>query len=96
MDKNLIPLEDLYKVIKEKDLNNYISSYGYSKRKNKKYYVILKDDKVVHFGDTRYEDYLIHKDNNRRSKFRNRFKKLYEKNKSNLNAPIYWSFNILW
>ena len=96
MDKNLIPLEDLYKVIKEKDLNNYISSYGYSKRKNKKYYVILKDDKVVHFGDIRYSDYLTNKDNNKRSNFRTRFKKLYEKNKSNLNAPIYWSFNILW
>ena len=66
MDKNLIPLEDLYKVIKEKDLNNYISSYGYSKRKNKKYYVILKDGKVVNFGDIRYEDYLIHKDDLRR------------------------------
>lgn len=96
MDKNLVPLEDLYKVIKEKDLNNYISSYGYSKRKFKKYYVVLKDDKVVHFGDTRYEDYLIHNDIDRRNKFRTRFKKLYEKNKSNLNAPIFWSWNLIW
>jgi hypothetical protein len=96
MDKNLVSLDILFKVIKDNKLNDVISSYGYSKRKNKKYYVILKDDSVVHFGDKRYEDYLIHKNNNRRSKFRTRFKKLYEKNKSNLNAPIYWSFNILW
>jgi hypothetical protein len=56
MDKNLIPLEDLYKIIKNKDLDKYISSYGYSKRKNKKYYVVNTDNNIIHFGALNYED----------------------------------------
>ena len=33
-----------------------------SSRKNKKYMAMFKDGKVVHFGDTRYEDFTVHKD----------------------------------
>jgi hypothetical protein len=38
---------------------------GYSSDKNKKYYVILKNGKVVNFGSRSHEDYLIHHDKER-------------------------------
>lgn len=93
---NLVSLEVLYKIIKMKGLDKYINSYGYSKKKDKKYYIILKDGKAVHFGSLKYQDYLIHRDDERRSRFRSRFKSLYELNKNNLNSPIFWSWSILW
>lgn len=97
MNKNLIALDELYKIIKNKGLDKYIISYGYSKRKGKKYHVILRDTlKPVHFGALDYEDYLIHKDPIRRENFRKRFKALYEKNKNNPSSPIFWSYLILW
>jgi hypothetical protein len=107
MNNNLVSLDILYKIIKMKGLNKYINSYGYSKKKDKKYYIILKNGKgealasgtsgnVIHFGSLKYEDYLIHKDKDRLNRFRSRFKSLYETNKNNLNSPIFWSWNILW
>lgn len=97
MNKNLISLNELYNVIKKKDLDKFISSYGYSKRRGKKYFVILKfTNKPVHFGAINYEDFLIHKDVLRQDKFKKRFKSLYLKNKDNVNSPIFWSYNLLW
>jgi hypothetical protein len=96
MNNNLVSLDILYKIIKMKGLNKYINSYGYSKKKDKKYYIILKNGNVIHFGSLKYEDYLIHKDKDRLNRFRSRFKSLYETNKNNLNSPIFWSWNILW
>jgi len=37
---------------------------GYSQRKNKKYYVKI-NNKIIHFGDKQYEDFLIHNDKQR-------------------------------
>ena len=93
--KNLISLNKLYDIIKSKNLDKYILNLGYSNRKNKKYFVKTIDNNIIHFGDTRYEDYLIHNDNIRREQFRTRFNKLYQKNKNNYNAPIFWAY-ILW
>ena len=97
MNKNLITLDELYKIIKNKGLDKYIISYGYSKRKGKKYYVILRDGlKPVHFGALDYESYEVHKDPIRRENFRKRFKALYEKIKNNPLSPLFWSWNINW
>lgn len=63
MNKNLVSLDKLYKIIKNNNLDDKITSFGYSKRQFKKYYVILKNNNVIHFGDTRYSDYLLHHDN---------------------------------
>ena len=40
----------------------------YSKRKNNKY-VVEYEGKKIHFGSTKYEDYLIHKVLDRREKY---------------------------
>lgn len=97
MNKNLISLDELYKIIKLKELDNKIISFGYSKRKGKKYYVILRENlKPIHFGAINYEDHTIHHNNERRDNFRKRFRSLYEKNKYNPRSAIYWSWNLLW
>ena len=70
----------------------------YSKRKNNKYVVEYKGKKI-HFGSTKYEDYLIHKDLDRREKYLAKAKKI-----TNINGdatyefpsyPNYWFVKLL-
>jgi hypothetical protein len=95
-NNNLVSIEKLKNIIKEKKISKYIKDIGYSKVKNKKYYVITIDNKRVNFGDIRYQDYLSLKDKKRRDNFRSRFEKLYNKFKNNYNKPIFWAVNLLW
>jgi hypothetical protein len=70
-----------------------------SKRKNKKY-AVEYNGKIIHFGDSRYDDYLDHGDEKRRENYRKRASKIRNK-KGELtykdkNSPNYYSFHILW
>jgi hypothetical protein len=96
MNKNLVTLDELQKIIKLKKLDKYIKEIGYSKRKDKKYFIKNIDNKIVHFGNINFEDFLIHGDQNRLSNFQDRFRKIYEKNKNNINSPLFYSWNLLW
>ena len=89
------------------DLLKYraINLYGakdleYSNRMNKKYMVTLKNGKKIHFGDDRYEDYLIHLNRKRRTKYRKRASKIKDKHGNlTFNDPNYanfWSYHLLW
>ena len=51
-------------------------SFDYSSRKNSKYMATLPSGKKVHFGSPNYPDYLIHKDKERRDKYRARATKI--------------------
>jgi len=67
--------------------------------KNKKLKAIFYDDegkkiKTTQFGDNRYEDYTIHKDKQRRSKYRSRHKGSLEK--GTYMSPSHLSYYILW
>ena len=53
-NNNLISIDKLKNIIKQKNLNKYIKEIGYSKAKGKKYYVITVDNKKVHFGNINY------------------------------------------
>ena len=81
-----------------------------STQKNKKY-MVLVNDKWIHFGDSRYEQYrdstplklysyLDHKDKQRRRNYLLRAKGI--KNKFDAltyldkNSPNYWSIKYLW
>jgi hypothetical protein len=68
---------------------------GRSKHANKKWYIReLDSNKTVHFGDSRYEDYTIHKDENRKQRYLNRHQK-----RENWNDPRtagFWSRWLLW
>lgn len=44
-------------------------SQDYSNQKNNKYVVTLENGKTVHFGSTKYPDFLIHHDEERREKY---------------------------
>ena len=74
-----------------------------SKAKNKKYSVyVMKDGKkkLIHFGDSRYEDFTQHKDKERRKSYLKRAKGIKNK-KGELtykdkNSANYWSIKLLW
>ena len=89
MNKNLVSLNKLKKVAKQNDLMKYIKDIGYSNVKDKKYYVITIDNKKVNFGYIKMEDYLIHHDKERRKKFKERFRSLFEKFKYDYNKSIF-------
>ena len=74
----------------------YLTFLNELRNKDKKYYVILKNGKIIHYGNINYQDYLIHQDDKRRDNFKKRFYKQYIKIKDNIESPLYWSYNILW
>lgn len=63
---------------------------------NKKYdiYIPINGEvRKISFGDSRYEDYTIHKDIKRRDNYRARHRN------DNINDPLsagFWSWHILW
>ena len=75
-------------------------SLDYSTRKNNKYMVTLKSGKKVHFGSTKYADYLTHKDKDRRDKYLARATKIKNKQgeltHNNPESANYWSTKLLW
>lgn len=66
-----------------------------SDAKNKKYkVVIIKQDgstKTINFGDNRYEDFTIHKDEQRKRRYFMR-----HGDTKDLESAKFWSNNILW
>ena len=70
---------DDFKKLQRKAKNLGAKYLDYSKRKNKKY-VVEYEGKKIHFGSTKYEDYLIHKDLDRREKYLAKAKKITKKN----------------
>jgi hypothetical protein len=68
---------------------------GKSNRTNKKYYVReLDSNKTVHFGDSRYEDYTQHKDENRKIAYLNRHQKREDWNDPS--TAGFWSRWLSW
>lgn len=66
-----------------------------SNRKDKKFMVII-EDKIIHFGASGYSDYTIHKDNDRKKRYLLRHKKRENWNKSGIKTAGFWSRYILW
>ena len=59
----------------------------------KKFKVVIDDKKTIHFGDSRYSDYTLHKDTERKKAYLSRHKH------DNYTDPLYPSFyatNLLW
>ena len=92
--------EDMFHYLKAKAvLQHNDQDLKYSNRKNKEYQ-ILYNNNWIHFGDKRYADYLIHKDEERRPRYRKRASKIKDKagnlTFNNKNGPNYWSYHLLW
>jgi hypothetical protein len=68
---------------------------GKSNRANKKYYVReLDGNKTIHFGDSRYADYTMHRDENRKARYLNRHQKREDWN--DVSTAGFWSRWLLW
>jgi acid phosphatase class B len=65
-----------------------------SDKKNKKYTIITPKNKKIHFGDSRYSDYTIHKDILRKNMYIMRHSK--NENWNNKNSAGFWSRWVLW
>ena len=74
-----------------------VAILSHSDNSSKKYKVIVQDEdrkKTIHFGASGYEDYTIHKDDERKERYIGR----HEKNE-NWNDPFtagFWSRWLLW
>ena len=75
------------------------TEFGPSKTKNKKYYVSYQG-KRINFGAKGMSDYTIHKDPERRRRYRARHKAITNKQGQLVyklkTSPAYWSLNLLW
>ena len=95
--KNLIP-ESEFRKLRKKAESLGADSLDYSKRKNYKY-VVEYNDKKIHFGSAKTEDYITHKDKDRRQKYLNKAKKIQDKDgRLTYKLPFYpnyWSVNLL-
>ena len=99
MKENTLTGPEFDKLIdKAKELG--ATSLEYSSRKNNKYMVTLPSGKKVHFGSPAYEDYTIHKDEDRRDKYLSRATKIKNKKGeltyTNPESSNYWSVHLLW
>jgi hypothetical protein len=61
---------------------------------DKKYFIITNTGKRVYFGDSRYEDFTTHKDEERKQRYIDRHKKNEDWN--DINSAAFWSRFYLW
>ena len=64
-----------------------------SKKKNKKFVIIMDNNMSHHFGDDRYEDYTKHNDIERKKRYITR---TIKQPQDNIHSPAFWSLNLLW
>ena len=95
--KSLLKGDD-FKRLQKKAKKLGATSLDYSKRKNNKYMVEYKGKKI-HFGSVNTEDYLTHKDPDRRDKYRAKAMKITNKDGELTyhlpRYPNYWSVKLL-
>ena len=96
--QNYLVQGDNFKKLQKKAKKLGADSLQYSKRKNYKY-MIEYDDKKIHFGSAKTEDYLTHKDPVRREKYLTKEKKITDKDGRLTHElpfyPNYWSVKLL-
>ena len=89
---------DDFKRLQKKAKKLSASSLHYSQRKNNKY-MVEYDNKKIHFGSTNSEDFIIHKDPDRRDKYLTKAKKISNKDGQLTyllpSYPNYWSVKLL-
>ena len=89
---------DDFKKLQKKAKELGADSLQYSKRKNYKY-MIEYDNKKIHFGSAKTEDFITHKDPVHRDKYRAKAKKITNKDGQLTHLlpsyPNYWSVNLL-
>ena len=61
---------------------------------DKKYFIITNTGKRLYFGDSRYEDFTTHKDEERKQRYIDRHKK--NEDWDDINSAAFWSRFYLW
>ena len=74
----------------------YKKSVVSSTRKNKKYMILNDDDKYIHFGDSRYQDYTKHQNEERLQNYLSRATKIKGNWKKDKYSPNNLAINLLW
>ena len=96
--QNYLAQGDNFKKLQKKAKKLGADSLQYSKRKNYKY-MIEYEDKKIHFGSAKTEDYLTHKDPVRRDKYLSKAKRITDKDGRLTHElpfyPNYWSVKLL-
>ena len=96
--QNYLAQDDNFKKFQKKPKKLGADSLQYSERKNYKY-MIEYDDKKIHFGSAKTEDYLTHKDPVRRDKYLSKVTKNTDKDGRLTHElpfyPNYWSVKLL-
>jgi len=68
-------------------------------RRNKKY-AVLYNNKWIHFGDNRYQDFTTHRDHSRRKNYRSRSSQIRNRSGAltyrNKNYANFWAYHVLW
>ena len=65
-----------------------------SNLKNKRHMVVFENGSVVHFGDDRYQNFTMHKDEGRKRLYIIRHQKNEDWN--DMTTPGFWSKHLLW
>ena len=96
--QNYIAQGGNFKKRQEKAKKLGADSLQYSKRKNPKY-MVEYDDKKIHFGSAKTEDFITHKDPVRREKYLKKAKRITDKDGRLTHElpfyPNYWSVKLL-
>ena len=67
-----------------------------STRKNEKYMIMNDDNKYIHFGDSRYQDFTKHQDLERLKSYLSRATKIKGNWKKDKYSPNNLAINLLW
>jgi hypothetical protein len=67
-----------------------------SDRPNKKYYIVTKDNKKLYFGASGYEDYTMHKDDERKKRYIARHQSREDWSIDGIDTAGWWSRYLLW
>jgi hypothetical protein len=89
-------MQSNYSVVYAKAIRKYGRPIYISNRKNKKYMIEDPSGKLVHFGDSRYQDFSVHADIERRARYLARATKIPGAWKNNKYSPNNLSINLLW
>ena len=79
-------------------LTYYLSK---SSRKNKKFMIKSEGSPTIHFGDSRYEDYTMHGDSDRKKRYilrhqNVRFANGKNEDWANPQTAGFWAYHLLW
>lgn len=90
---------EIMESLRSKALSLGATEFGQSKVKDKKYYVIY-NGKRINFGAEGMSDFTIHKDPERRRRYRARHMAIKDKHGQLVyklkTSPSFWSLRLLW